>query len=48
MRLGAMLVPLNFRLAAPELRAVVGDAGIAQLIADEHFAPLAAGLGVTG
>ena len=46
MRLGALLVPLNYRLAAPELRAIVGHAGISQLIADEHCAALAAGLGV--
>lgn len=45
MRLGALLVPLNFRLAAPELCAVVAHAGVSQVIADQTFAALAAGLG---
>lgn len=36
-RIGAIFVPLNFRLTAPELRFIVGDAGVHTLIADaEH------------
>ena len=46
MRLGALLVPLNYRLAAPELRAIAADAGLSQLIADEEFSVLAAAPGV--
>ncbi|MBK9606198.1 MAG: AMP-binding protein [Betaproteobacteria bacterium] len=46
MRLGALLVPLNYRLAGPELRAIAGHAGISQLIVDEHCTALAAGLDV--
>src|SRR5438046_1153677 len=46
MRLGAMLVPLNYRLAAAELRAIVEHAGASLLIADDTYAPVAAGLGV--
>ena len=36
-RLGAILVPLNWRLAAPELRAIVADAEPKALIAAESF-----------
>ena len=45
MRLGALLVPLNYRLSAPELRAIAADAGLAQLFAGERFAALAAAAG---
>ena len=45
MRIGALLVPLNYRLSAPELRAIVDDAGITQLVVDEQFAALASRLG---
>ncbi|MGQ0700134.1 MAG: acyl-CoA synthetase [Panacagrimonas sp.] len=37
-RLGAIFVPLNFRLTAEELRAVIADAGVHTLIADEEHA----------
>lgn len=38
-RLGAMLVPLNFRLAGPELAGIVDHADADVLIADPDFAP---------
>lgn len=41
-RLGAVLVPLNTRLAAPELAWQLGDAGARLLIHDEQHAELAA------
>ena len=41
-RLGAIFVPLNFRLSAPELAAIITDAGAHTLIADAHHAPLMA------
>lgn len=37
-RIGAIFVPLNFRLTAEEMRAVVADAGVHTLIADESHA----------
>ena len=43
-RLGAMLVPLNWRLAGPELAWVIEDAEPALLAADDAFADAAAGL----
>ncbi len=43
-RLGAMLVPLNWRLARPELAYILGDADPALLVADAHFAGEAAEL----
>ncbi|MEO8135943.1 MAG: AMP-binding protein, partial [Betaproteobacteria bacterium] len=46
MRLGALLVPLNYRLAIAELRAIAGHAGIAQVVADDHHAAIAGALGV--
>jgi len=46
MRLGAILVPLNYRLAAAELQAIVGHAGAAAVIADEAFGDMAAAFGV--
>lgn len=40
-RIGAALVPLNWRLAAPELARVVDDAAVAALVLDDRHAPLA-------
>ncbi|MGQ0701027.1 MAG: acyl-CoA synthetase [Panacagrimonas sp.] len=40
-RIGAIFVPLNFRLSATELTAIISDAGVHTLIADESHAPLA-------
>jgi len=37
---GAIFVPLNFRLTAPELSFIIRDAGLHTLIHDEAFAPL--------
>ena len=34
-RLGAIFVPLNFRLTGPELSFIVGDAGVHTLVADD-------------
>ncbi len=34
-RLGAIFVPLNFRLTGPELAFIIGDAGVHTLVADE-------------
>jgi fatty-acyl-CoA synthase len=45
MRIGGILVPLNYRLAAAELSAIVAHAGASQVIADDAFAPVAAALG---
>ena len=47
MRLGAILVPLNYRLTAAELRAIAVHAGISQVVADAHHAVLASELGIT-
>ncbi|HUC68395.1 MAG TPA: AMP-binding protein [Stellaceae bacterium] len=44
-RLGAMLVPLNWRLAAPEHRVVIADAEPKLLVHDAGFAQAAARLG---
>jgi fatty-acyl-CoA synthase len=44
-RLGAMLVPLNWRLAAPEHRVVIADAEPKLLVHDAGFAEAAARLG---
>src|SRR5207244_13103900 len=35
---GALVVPLNIRLAAPELIAILNDAGASALVVDEAFA----------
>jgi fatty-acyl-CoA synthase len=40
-RLGAIFVPLNWRLTAAELRPILEDAAPALLVADEEFEPLA-------
>ncbi len=39
-RLGAIFVPLNFRLTGPELVFIVGDAGVHTLVVDEPHAAL--------
>ncbi|MHB8693900.1 MAG: long-chain-fatty-acid--CoA ligase [Solirubrobacteraceae bacterium] len=43
-KLGAVIVPMNWRLAAPELAAVLADSRAAVLIAGERFSDLAAEL----
>lgn len=40
-RLGAIFVPLNFRLTGPELAFIVGDAGVHTLVADAHHCEVA-------
>ena len=37
---GALVVPLNTRLAAPELVAILNDAGAVALVIDETFAAM--------
>jgi len=39
-RVGAIFVPLNFRLTGPELVFIVGDAGVHTLVTDEPHAPV--------
>ncbi len=39
-RIGAILVPLNFRLSSPELAAIIKDAGVHTMLADAQHAPL--------
>ena len=46
MRIGAIMVPLNYRLAAAELARTLADAGASLLIADDTFASIASTLGV--
>lgn len=46
--LGAVLVPLNHRLAAPELVAIVRDAGARQLLAGRPFAARVAEVAAAG
>src|SRR5262245_3768589 len=43
-KLGAVIVPLNWRLAPPELRAIVGDARARVILAGEAYAEVAADL----
>jgi len=38
---GAILVPINFRLAAPEIAFIVEDTGLRVMFADAHHAPVA-------
>src|SRR3984885_14655904 len=38
-RLGAIFVPLNFRLTGPELAFMINDSGATVLIVDAHHAP---------
>jgi fatty-acyl-CoA synthase len=45
-KLGAILVPLNWRLAVPELQFIVGDCGPKVLIAEDGFAEAVGQLGV--
>ena len=40
-KLGAVIVPLNWRLSAPELGAILADAGAPLLIADAAYAAVA-------
>jgi len=40
-RLGAIFVPLNFRLTGPELAFIVGDAGVHTLVADASYREVA-------
>lgn len=47
MRLGAILVPLNYRLTPGELRAIVAHASITQVVADAEHAALAGDLDIT-
>jgi fatty-acyl-CoA synthase len=42
--LGAILVPLNFRLAGPELAFAIADAGVHTLLVDEGHAPVIDGV----
>ena len=35
-RLGAILLPLNYRLALPELAAIMAHAGVSLIVADDH------------
>ena len=37
LRLGAIFVPLNFRLTGPELAFMIDDSGAAVLIVDAHY-----------
>jgi fatty-acyl-CoA synthase len=39
-KLGAIFVPLNFRLTGPELSFIIRDAGVHTLVHDEMFAPV--------
>ena len=43
-QIGARFVPLNWRLAAPELAAIARDAGLQQLLHDDAMRPLAEAL----
>jgi fatty-acyl-CoA synthase len=41
--IGAVFLPINFRLSADEVSYIVGNSGARILVADEEFAPIAAG-----
>jgi fatty-acyl-CoA synthase len=43
-RLGAIFVPLNFRLTGPELSFIIGDAGVHTLVVDELHRPIIDGI----
>ena len=43
-RLGAMLVPLNWRLAMPEQSYILADAAVKALLLEEAYAPVAGAL----
>ncbi|MBW4438381.1 MAG: long-chain fatty acid--CoA ligase [Pleurocapsa minor GSE-CHR-MK-17-07R] len=47
-KLGAMMLPLNWRLAEQELRFILGDAGALGIVYDGEFAPRIPGLLVPG
>jgi long-chain acyl-CoA synthetase len=38
-QVGALVVPLNYRLAEPELAAILADSGASTLVVDDSFAP---------
>ncbi|WP_340109730.1 AMP-binding protein [Pikeienuella sp. HZG-20] len=42
--LGAVILPINFRLSGEEVAYIAGDAGVALILADEEFRPTLAGL----
>lgn len=42
--LGAVLLPINYRLARPEIEHIVADGGAGLLVCDEEFAPALAGM----
>ncbi len=44
--LGAVVLPLNFRLSAEEVDYIAGHAGAALIVADDAFGPAAAGAGL--
>jgi fatty-acyl-CoA synthase len=43
-RLGAIFVPLNFRLTGPELQYIIGDAGVHTIVADSAHRPVIEGI----
>ncbi|HEX9260742.1 MAG TPA: long-chain fatty acid--CoA ligase [Acidimicrobiales bacterium] len=43
-RIGAIFVPLNFRLTGPELAYIIGDAGVHTLVADGPHRPVIDGI----
>jgi fatty-acyl-CoA synthase len=43
-RLGAIFVPLNYRLSSPELEYIIGDAGVHTLVVDAPHRPLIDGI----
>ena len=43
-RLGAIFVPLNFRLTGPELSYIINDAGVHTIVVDEHHRPVIDGI----
>jgi fatty-acyl-CoA synthase len=43
-RLGAIFVPLNFRLTGPELSFIIGDAGVHTLVVDAQHQPVVDGI----
>ncbi|WP_240157223.1 long-chain-fatty-acid--CoA ligase [Pseudonocardia broussonetiae] len=47
LRVGAICVPVNFRLVAAEVAYVLGDSGASVVIADDTFAPLAQAAGAS-
>ena len=43
-RLGAILLPLNYRLALPELAAIMAHAGVSLIVADDHHTAMISAL----